>query len=150
MYEISLQLVSAIFELQIKSKGQHARMIERRGAILRHTLHTMKAQLAKESIGVTFPQLLAECIFAGNALTNIGGGTPYNARLGSQPAMLLDLMALQDTNEPLIQINNRIRQVSLEKIITATAIARINRASNTTTTPSGEEIGYQPGELLDQ
>jgi len=111
-------------ELEIRAKGQHARMIERRGAVLRHSMHTTWSQLTKENITITFKQLLAQCLFAGNALTNIGGGTPYNARLGSQPAMLPDLMALQDTNEPLIQINNRIRQVSLEKIITATAIAR--------------------------
>ena len=32
-------------DLQIKAKGQHARMIERRGAIPRHCMHTMKAQL---------------------------------------------------------------------------------------------------------
>ena len=59
-------------DLQIKAKGQHARMIERRGAILRHCLHTMKAQLQKEGITVTFDQLLAHAIFAGNALTNVG------------------------------------------------------------------------------
>ena len=69
-------------ELVVKAKGQHARMIERRGAILRHTMHTMKAQLAKENITVTFGKLLANAIFAGNALTNVGGGTPCNARLG--------------------------------------------------------------------
>ena len=37
-------------DLQIKAKDQHARMIERRGAILRHCMHTMKAQLQKERL----------------------------------------------------------------------------------------------------
>jgi hypothetical protein len=62
-------------ELLERAKGQHARMIERRGAILRHTMHCIETWLKKESITWTFTVLLAHCIFAGNALTNIGGAT---------------------------------------------------------------------------
>ena len=102
-------------------------MIERRGAILRHCLHATKEQLKKENITVTFLQLLATCIFAGNALTNVGGGTPYNARFGNQPSMLPDLMTLTD-GESRLKTRDRIKSIALEKIVTATAIARVNRA----------------------
>lgn len=108
----------------------------------------MKAQLVKEGIIVTFDQLFANAIFAGNALANVGGGTPDNARPGSQPSMLPDHMAPAD-GETRLQTNTRIRQVAFEKIISATAVARINRALNSTTTVAGEDLAYEPGELLD-
>ena len=45
-------------------------------------MKTQNADKQKEGIEVTFKQLLAPCVFAGNALVNTGGATPYQARLG--------------------------------------------------------------------
>ena len=67
-------------QLRTRAPGQHARILERRGAILRHSMHTGEEQLKKEGITVTFTMLLAEHTFAGNALTMHNGATPYNAR----------------------------------------------------------------------
>ena len=100
---------------QFKAKGQLARTDERRGAILRQCLHLLKAQLAREGTAVTASQLLSHGIFTEDALTNTGGGTPYNARYGTQPCMLPDLMAPAD-GETRLQTNAISRATSLRKI----------------------------------
>ena len=63
-------------EIRPRAPGQHARMIERRGAILRHSLHTAEEHCAREGIEVTMEYLLAEMGFSGNALVSMGGATP--------------------------------------------------------------------------
>ena len=137
-------------QLEERARGQHARMIERRGALLRHSLHCTKSQLEKEGVTWTFNMLLANCIFAGNALTNVGGTTPYVTRFGSTPAMLPDIDAPQEDGIVGVGRNlQRIRMVSLQKVIEATAIAKIKRALNTKTSASGEQMDYRPGELVD-
>lgn len=86
--------------IRLRAPGQHARMLERRGALVRHTMHTSEEQLRKEGITVTIRQLLAEAVFAGNALVSVGGVTPYNARLGRQPRILPDILALPNDSAP--------------------------------------------------
>ena len=78
---------------RIRAPDQHARMIERRGAILRHSMHTTEEQLVREGIRVELSALLAECVFSGNSLLSYNGVTPYNARFGRQPRLLPDLHA---------------------------------------------------------
>jgi hypothetical protein len=125
-------------------------MIERRGAILRHSLHTIEEQLSHEGINVTFKQLLAEAVFSGNSLITHGGATPYHARFGTQPTMLPDLHAFpQDTTAGTGRYVHRIREIALQRIIESTAVARINRALRTNTTISGETLNFQPNELVD-
>ena len=111
-------------------------------------MHTTEEQLQKENITVSFQQLLAQAIFTGNALVNVGGGTPYQARLGSTPAILPDLMIPQEKGTTTGNFD-RMRTIALEKIVAATAIARINRASRSLTSASGEQLAYSPGELID-
>ena len=56
--------------IQVKPRapGQHAQIVERRRALLRHSMHCTEDQLKLEGIDITFKQLLAESVFAGNAL----------------------------------------------------------------------------------
>ena len=75
-------------ELIIRAIGQHPRHIDRRSALLRVTLHICELQLKRESVKVTFPRLLAEGIFAGNALITENNTTAYNTILGRLPRML--------------------------------------------------------------
>ena len=56
--------------LDMRAVGQHASIVERRGAILRHTMHCIEEQMAKEGIPVTFKQLLGQLCFGGNCLIN--------------------------------------------------------------------------------
>ena len=136
--------------IRTRAPGQHARMIERRGALLRHAMHHTETQLEKESVIVTFKQLLAEAVFAGNSLVSIGGATPYNARFGRQPRMLPDITAMpNDTAPGAGRHMHRMREVALQRMIESTAVARINRALRTNTTTAGEVLDYKPGELVD-
>ena len=138
-------------ELIERARGQHARMIEKRGHILRHSMHCTEEQLEKEGVTWTFPMLLGSSIFAGNALTNIGGTTPYISRFGTTPATMPDLEAPQEDGElGTGRSLQRIRMVSLQKTIEATALAKIKRALDSKTSVSGQEENYQPGELVDQ
>ena len=75
-----------------KGKDQHARHIERRGALLRDTLHKLESQLQSEGIGdVPFLHVLSEAVFCGNAMISINGSTPYNAVYGRVPRLLPDI-----------------------------------------------------------
>ena len=95
---------------------------------------------------MTFSQLLAQAVFAGNALVSHGGATPYNARFGRQPDMLPELLGSSHGPGQDLQ---RVREVALQNIIESTAISRINRAARGITSPAGEALDYTPGELLE-
>jgi hypothetical protein len=113
-------------------------------------MHTIEEQLESEGIQVTFKQLLAEAIFAGNCLVNYGGASPYQARTGRTPAMMPDLLGpTRDDRPGPGRFSLRLREVALQKIIEATALTRINRAMRTVTSAAGEELNYQLGELVD-
>ena len=137
-------------QVRPRAPGQHARYIERRGAILRHAMHCIEEQLEREGIVATFPELLAQAVFAGNALISYNGATPYNARFGTQPAVLPDIHAphadslLMNGRDP-----HRVRAVALQRIIESTAQARVRRALRAATSAPGEVHNYLPGDLVD-
>ena len=137
-------------QLDTRAVGQHARMIERRGAILRHAMHCIEEQLETEGIQSTIKQIVAEAVFAGNCLVNHGGASPYQARTGRTPAMLPDVTNLSDDKSPGAgRFSQRRREVALQKMIESTAIVRINRALRSVTTAPGEALDYKIGELVD-
>ena len=56
----------------VRASGQHARFIERRGALLREVLLKIDTQLTAEGINdIPFPQRLSEGTFSGNAILSI-------------------------------------------------------------------------------
>ena len=60
-----------------RGKDQHARYVERRGALLRDTIHRIEGQLQEEGLaGIPFESILAEATFCGNAMLTVGGSTP--------------------------------------------------------------------------
>ena len=75
--------------LHQRAKDQHARYVERRGALLRDTIHRIESQLEEEGLGGTaFTTILAEATFCGNALLTVNGSSPYNAVYGRVPRIL--------------------------------------------------------------
>ena len=128
-----------------RAKGQHCKYIERRGAILRHTLHTTDEQLVTEDIlqFIPFPHRLANCVFAGNALISVNGATPYNAVYGRQPSLLPAL----DSEMPggIHGYDQRVREISLQKMIEGAAAERLRRALNTKTLPSYKMMDFKVG-----
>ena len=139
--------------MKLRAPQQHARYIERRGAVLRATLHVMHEQLERESAQCSFPIVLAEAVFAGNALTHVGGSTPYQAVYGRQPAMLPpldapDLPSIEEISSRGDHQRERVRHAALEAMMQATSMARLNRASKTRTQPDSTRT-FQVGELVD-
>ena len=96
-------------QLHVRAPNQHARFIERRGAILRHCMHVMEEQLKREGLKYTFKLLLAEATFCGNAMTFVGQGSPYNAVYGRQPAILPDLQYASESGPKGRGDNERIQ-----------------------------------------
>eukprot|EP00435_Cladocopium_sp_Y103_P042058 s696_g11.t1 len=139
--------------VKIRAPGQHARFIERRGAILRTTLHCLNGQLVHEGINATMDALLSEAVFAGNALIHVGGVTPYQCIYGRTPAMLPPLPdenhdAVDELSERSNQARDHIRTAALEAMIQATSLARTSRALRSRAIAS-TEIEYKSGDLVD-
>ena len=133
--------------LKPRAPHQHARIVERRQAILRQAMHTADEQLKNEGVPATVRQILAWCTYAGNALITYDGATPFNARFGRQPSMLPDMHMIPDDQQS--RDLQRVREVAIQKIIEATAYERIKRAQRTTTTPAGQQLDYKPGDQVD-
>jgi hypothetical protein len=143
-------------KLHQRAKDQHARHIERRGALLRDTIHRAQGQLKEEGLaGVAFETILAEAVFCGNALLTVGGSTPYNAVYGRVPRILpsIDQVAAPDEgHQPevgLIQHTHRLREISIQAMVEGSARARLGRAMNTRTTLPAQRLNLQVGEEVD-
>ena len=80
--------------MTIRAPGQHARFIERRGALTRESLRKIDTQLDQEFIDIPFPQRLSEAVFAGNALISINNAKPYQGLYGRVPNLLPDINAI--------------------------------------------------------
>ena len=140
-------------EMTLRAPQQHARFIERRGAVLRATLHCLEEQAEREGLVITFPTLLGEAVFAGNSLTHVGGSTPYQCVYGRQPAMLPaletpDLQNAGDTSAAGEDQRAFIREAALQSMIQATSMARINRAAHAKTSPDSTQT-FKIGDLVD-
>ena len=134
-------------KLHQRAKDQHARYIERRGALLRDAIHRAQSQLQEEGLaGVPFETILAEAVFCGNAMVTVGDSTPYNAVYGRVPRILpsIDQVAAPDEGrqpEPgTIQHTHRLREISIQAMIEGSARARLGRAMNTRTTLPAQRL----------
>ena len=143
-------------KLHPRAKDQHAKYVERRGALLRDTIHRVEGQVREEGIaGLPFECILAECVFCGNALLTVGGSTPYNALYGRVPRMLpgieqVDYPGEVDRPNPgLIAHTHRLREVSLQAMIEGSARARLGRTFNARATMAAQQLDLQVGEEVD-
>ena len=62
--------------------------------------------------------------------------------------MLPELMTIEESGGAGRDLQ-RVREMSLQKIIESTALARIERAMNTITTTPSEALDYRPGERIE-
>ena len=143
-----------------RATDQHARYIERRGAIVRDQIHRTDAQLEHESItGIPFKYRLAEAVFAGNALISVNNTTPYNAVYGRVPRLLPDINQPNAEDKPqdgdniefpgLLRNSHRLREIAVQAMVEGSARARLGRAAKTRSLPAGQAANYQLGELVD-
>ena len=120
----------------IRPPGSHAKLLERRGAITRDTLHKVYIQLEKNGVtSVPFPQVLGEVPFSGNALLTVNQATPYGAFYGRAPHMPPDIDGfVPDKTAPgSIRHAALLRELCLQRMVDGSAKERINRALNTKT-----------------
>ena len=137
--------------LRVRAPGQHARIAESRQSMLRHVMHLTEAELKRHNETIPFKRLYGEALFVANAFTFYNGVSPYNAHTGRQPACLPDLEDLDfkkegEQSDGLRE--QRIRQASIEAITQSTAVAKVNRALNASTTTDGGRL-YKVGDLVD-
>jgi hypothetical protein len=143
-------------KLHVRAKDQHARFIERRGALLRDTIHRIESQLKEEGLaGIPFSCTLAEAVFCGNALLSINGSSPYNSVYGRVPALLPGINQIDNPGEAnapspgLIRHTHRLREISIQAMVEGSARARLGRAMNTRTTPSSQNLNLSVGDEVD-
>ena len=78
-----------------RAPQQHCRYIERRGAVLRQTMHVIESQANREGRELTFTTLLSEAIQAGNMMVCINGTTPYLSMFGRQHVRAFELLSVR-------------------------------------------------------
>jgi len=137
--------------LRIRAPDQHARIAEVRQAMLRHVMHMIEEDLKRHNLTLTFQRLYAEALFVVNAFTFYNGVSPYNALTGRQPACLPDFENPDFPAEGTPSDDSRerrIRETAIEAITQSCAVAKVNRALKTSTTPDGSKL-YKTGDLID-
>jgi len=143
-------------KLHVRGKDQHARYVERRGALLRDVIHRIESQLEEEGIaGMPFECILAEAVFCGNALLTVGGSTPYNGLYGRVPQILPGIDQIDNPGEAdrpnpgLIRHTHRLREISVQAMIEGSVRARLGRAMNTRTTLAAQKLDLKVGDEVD-
>ena len=102
-----------------------------------------------------FESILAECVFAGNAMLTVNGCTPYNAVYGRVPNILPGIDQVTSPGETKVSIpvtiahSHRLREVCIQAIIEGSARARLGRALNTRSLPAAQAMNLQVGEEVD-
>eukprot|EP00969_Alexandrium_andersonii_P274166 12117948-Alexandrium_andersonii.AAC.1 len=96
--------------------------------------HRVVRQHRHEGLDAPFTQVLAERVFAGDALISANGSAPYQAVYGCVPLMLPDISSSIDDAQPGTGRHVlRLRELAVQNTVEGTARARISRAMNTKT-----------------
>ena len=138
-----------------KPVGSHANMVERHHSLIRDTFHKIKSQAQSEGLTLSDEDILAETVYAKNAMIVVHGQSPYQAVLGKVPNVLREFevpscsMAADHTGGNLSRHATRLRELSIQHMVEGTARERIKRAANTQTRPTGEMLELEIGDLVD-
>jgi hypothetical protein len=145
--------------LHPRAKDQHARFVERRGALLRDQIHRVEGQLREVGLAdVPFSSVLAKLVFCGNAMLIADGSTPYNAVYGRVRSLLPVLPSISHVDAPdettqpspgLIRHTHRLREVSIQAMVEGSARARPGRVMNTRATIAAQILNLKLGEEVD-
>ena len=130
---------------------QHTRIVDRKIAVLRDTLHKLGSQLDEEGLDVPFHRMVSDAVYALNSLTSVNGCSPYTAVLGRMPTLLPadDCVMSDGVPDVCSRHTYRLREIAVQAIAEGTAKERLKRALKSQTRPSGEELEYQLGQQVD-
>jgi len=141
--------------LTLKAPRQHAQIVERHHEVLRQVLHRIESQLSSEGLDYPFELILADALFAKNAiLSSSGGVSAYQALLGRTPSILpapevISLDGHGEDGEPESSSASKLRGIALQQIVEANAIAKLNRASKAHARITGEQLELKVGDLIE-
>ena len=135
-------------ELIPKAKYAHANVVERHQEILRRQVHLLKDQTLSDGVRISFDLILAESVFAKNALFRVGNMTPYQALYGRVPP-LYDVLTAESGQSVSDANADVLRSRAIQAMIQATAEAKLLRAGRTKTRPSGELLELAVGDQVD-
>ena len=139
----------------VRAPNMHARYIERRGALFREVIHKIESQLRKDGIVLPFEAIVAEAVFAGNALLTVNGSSPYNAVFGRVPRILpsVDQTDAPDrtmaTMPPVFANVHRLREIAVAAMVEGSAQARLNAALRSRSTAANEILNLKVGDSVD-
>ena len=135
-------------QFEFRARNQHCSicsMVERHNELLRRQLPVTEDQANTEGLGTSFRMLLAESLFAKNALFQVGNSTPCEALFGRVPPLLA--VTSEETGEPLTDRDAaRLRQIAINSMIQATAEQKAKLAATTKTRRAGELLGLKCGD----
>jgi len=135
-------------KLNLRAKEQHCGLVERHNEILRRQLHLVDNQVTLEGLPASFAMILAESIFAKNALYQCGNASPYEALFGRTPKLLTTIT--EETGEDVSDRDaSRIRHVAISSMIQASASQKAKIANESKTRRSGELLELQLGDLVE-
>ena len=109
----------------------------------------------QEGLTISDRDILAECVFAKNALVVVYGETPYQAVLGRCPNLLREFEAPgvsvidDDNGGSRSKYATRVRELSIQHMVEGTARDRLTRALKTQTRVAGEQLELAVGDLVD-
>eukprot|EP00971_Amphidinium_carterae_P349761 6491208-Amphidinium_carterae.2 len=135
-------------QLRFKAPRQEAAIAERHNQGLREQLHRTETQMQAEGKVAEFKQTLALVTHIKNAVTTIAGYSPFTAVFGRQASFLPDLENPPTTGSTLAD-ESRIREIAVLSIVEENSRQRLSRAMRHQTRPSGEELDYKVGDLVD-
>ena len=153
--EASIALERWHVVLKPKPVGSHAYVNERHNALLRGQFAMIKTQATVEGLEVDNAEILAEALYAKNAMLQVHGCSPYQALLGRVPELLKEFESpgISLTDDALggqhTRHATRLRELSLQSMIEGTAKARLSRASHSQSKPAGELLDLQVGDSVD-
>jgi len=145
------------FELVLRPRKAHARMIERHNELLRQQLHRVEGQLQREGIALPPHIILAETLLAKNVMLSVHGASPQKAVFGQTLPMLRDFepetdTAFDDDADGIPGCSrhvNRLREAALHSIVRGTAQDRVDRALNSRTRPAAIVHDLVIGDTVD-
>ena len=116
---------------QLRSVRQHAVYIERRGAILRDTIHKLKTQADHNNRNYTFESIVAEAVYAGNALLQHNGYSPHTAVFGRTPPLIPGPRLMDPQTPVTLEDTERLRFSVVEALAQASTTDRVRRSLKT-------------------
>ena len=132
-------------------------MVERHHEVLRILILRVESQLAQEGISMPFKVILSECVLAKNILTTVAGQTPYRALYGRETPGLAEFEPVSETQPDDFSAgmagssrhHHRVREIAIAAMVQETAQMRIERAGNSKSRLSMQQLELEPGQLVD-